>query len=68
MQAAAILRAKVLHCLRIRFGTAVSEGLLHQIQAQTDLDVLGRWLDQALEAPSLEQFRASLPSQTNGTA
>lgn len=68
MQAAAILRGKLLHYLEHRFGVALPEGLRRQIEGQMDLEVLDRWFDQALAAASLKQFRADLPRQANGSA
>ncbi|HTU18543.1 MAG TPA: hypothetical protein VMG10_10825 [Gemmataceae bacterium] len=62
----AVLRAKLLHCLRRQLGSDLPAELRAQIENQTDLAVLDRWFDLALEAASLEQFRAALPPTANG--
>jgi hypothetical protein len=56
----------LLHYLRRHFGDEVPADLRTQIEAQTDVDLLDCWFDHALGAASLEQFRASLPPQSNG--
>jgi hypothetical protein len=66
-EVATVLQVMLLHYLERRFGAEMPDSLRRQIETQSDLDVLGRWFDQALKATSLEQFVADLP-QSNGTA
>jgi flagellar biosynthesis/type III secretory pathway protein FliH len=51
-------RSALLKVLRARFQTQLPEDLAQAIQQATDPEVLSRWLDTALTAPSLEVFRS----------
>jgi hypothetical protein len=50
-----------------RFGAPVPADLVAAIEAQTDLDVLARWIRAAATAPMLEDFRAVVASGNAGT-
>ncbi len=52
--------ADLLHVLEVRFSTAVPSEVKTVIEGSTDPDELSRWLDLALTAKSLEEFRAAL--------
>ena len=51
-------RDKLLKVLRKRFPPEVPPDLAQAVQQTTDLDQLARWFDAALDAPSLDVFRA----------
>jgi hypothetical protein len=53
-------RADLLRVLRGRFNAPVPDDVTAAIQAASDLDVLGRWLDIAVRADSLDAFRAAI--------
>jgi hypothetical protein len=61
-------RTDLLRVMRIRYKTEIPADLAQTIQQTTDLDLLSRWFDAALEAPSLEAFRsaAQLPPASGG--
>jgi hypothetical protein len=55
-------RADLLRILERRYKTPAPADILQAVQATTDLDVLARWLDAALDAGSYDEFRAALKS------
>jgi hypothetical protein len=58
----------VLHVLRKRTQADVPADVEQAIRANEDFDQLGRWLDAAIEANSLAEFRrlAGLEAKRNG--
>jgi hypothetical protein len=52
-------RANLMRVLQLRFSDPVVAQVAAIIEAQTDREILSRWLDAAATAPSWEEFRAS---------
>lgn len=52
------LRSDVLKALRVRFHVEVPPDLALAIERTADVEVLDRWFETALNATSLEAFRA----------
>jgi hypothetical protein len=55
-----LLQAKLLQLLRTRFSGEPAGEVVQAVQAQQDLEVLGRWFDLAMTASSLEQAQAGI--------
>jgi predicted transposase YdaD len=55
-----LLQAKLLKLLRTRFAAEPAGEVVQAVQAQQDLEVLGRWFDLGLTANSLEQAQAGI--------
>lgn len=51
-------RADLLCLIQLKFHEALPSDLVDQIDATTNLEVLTRWFDQAVQANSLDAFRA----------
>jgi hypothetical protein len=65
---AAGIRVSLVAVLRNHFGTDVPQAVLDALQAQKDPAELDRWFGLALQAKSLDEFRAALGPTTNGAA
>jgi len=61
-------RNDLLRALRVRLAPEVPADLTHTVEQTTDLDVLTRWFDAALTAPTLDAFRSVMGSGTPPTA
>jgi hypothetical protein len=58
-------RETVLRVLQLRFSEQAAAEAAATVEAQTDLDLLARWLDAAVLTPSWEEFRATAQIGSN---
>lgn len=55
-------RAVVLRALERRCKAPIPADIAQSVQATTDIDLLSRWLDAAIDASTYDDFRAAIKS------